>query len=139
MIRLAFGCKQRGRDDPTVQGEQHAQRCSWPIQAASRVRRVGGSACRWLWLPCCICGSDSDRCCPWIAAALVINLTPSATPMNDRVVGYRSAAMAVWSRSRNGTCAAFSLRRASLSSNHSTRSISGKVSTRPDRGGHSIS
>ena len=53
-------------------------------------------------------------------------------------VGYRSAARAAWSRSRNGTCAAFSLRRACLSLNHSTRSISGKVSTRPDPGGHSI-
>ena len=59
---------------------------------------------------------------------------PSVTSMN-RAVGYRSAARAAWSRSRNGTCAAFSLRRAWLRLNHSTRSISGKVSTRPDRRG----
>jgi hypothetical protein len=62
--------------------------------------------------------------------------------LNDRQywgrVGYRRAAMAAWSRSRNGTCAAFSLRRALLSLNHSTRSISGKVSKRPDPGGHSV-
>jgi alpha-galactosidase/6-phospho-beta-glucosidase family protein len=43
------------------------------------------------------------------------------------------------SRSRNGTCAAFNLRRASSIPNHSTRSISGNDSIRPDRGGHSIS
>jgi hypothetical protein len=57
---------------------------------------------------------------------------------NDGAVGYRRAARAAWSRSRNGTCAAFSLRRALVSLNHSTRSISGKVSTRPDPGGHSV-
>jgi NADPH:quinone reductase-like Zn-dependent oxidoreductase len=51
---------------------------------------------------------------------------------------YRRAARTAWRRSRNGTCAAFSLRRASFSLNHWTRSISGKVSTRPDLGGHSI-
>jgi len=65
-------------------------------------------------------------------------LRPSCARRRDPPVGYRSAAMAVWSRSRKGTCAAFSLRRAWLSLNHSTRSISGKVSTRPDPGGHSI-
>src|SRR6185437_9744827 len=48
----------------------------------------------------------------------------------------RSAAS---SRSRNGTCAAFSRVRASSMPNHSTRSISGNTAIRPDRGGHSIS
>src|SRR6185312_15152916 len=43
------------------------------------------------------------------------------------------------SRSRNGTCAAFSRVRASSMPNHSTRSISGNTAIRPDRGGHSIS
>ena len=54
-------------------------------------------------------------------------MTSSPSPASRLSIGREGSL----SRSRNGTCAAFSLRRACLSLNHSTRSISGKVSTRP--------
>ena len=46
---------------------------------------------------------------------------------------------AATSRSMNGICVGLIRRRASSGSNQPTRSISGKTSRRPDRGGHSIS
>ena len=65
-------------------------------------------------------------------------------PLSYRVFPARfdygwSGGRAACSRSRNGICAGFSLRRASSRANHSTRSISGNVSTTPECGGHSIS
>jgi hypothetical protein len=96
-------------------------------------------------LACAAASTAAFGCLTWplvlygrIVAPRRASPDTQTAPMNRRAVGYRSAAMAAWSRSRKGTCAAFSLRRARLSLNHSTRSISGKVSTHPDPGGHSI-
>src|SRR5262249_23533862 len=77
-----------------------------------------------------------------------------ARPVSDDLIGDRNAAgpgvvpirahrsppASAWSsRSRNGACAPLIFFRAASRSNHATRSISGKVCVRPDRGGHSIS
>ena len=129
-------CRRRG-----VGARPHARHPAVCRRAAARSR-----AGRWSNRP--------DRCCSQNRASprgatcrrVVVDGEPADLTglygwvqhrSNDGAVGYRSAAMAAWSRSRNGTCAAFSLRRALLSLNHSTRSISGKVSKRPDPGGHS--
>jgi hypothetical protein len=57
-----------------------------------------------------------------------------ATSSNE-APDYRSASS---SRSKNGVCASFNLRRASLSEKKQTRSTSGKLCILPECGGHSI-
>ena len=60
-------------------------------------------------------------------------------PAGAATVGYGWLGVrAACSRSRKGTWAGFSFRRASSRANHSTRSISGNVSKTPECGGHSI-
>src|SRR5262249_53920637 len=77
-----------------------------------------------------------------------------ARPVTDDQIGERNASVprvahvgihrappssARSSRSRNGACAALIFLAASSRTNQPTRSISGKVCIRPERGGHSIS
>src|SRR5438552_17222187 len=62
---------------------------------------------------------------------------PSRT--GEWLEAYLPLVSAACSRSRNGVCASFNLRRASSSEKKQARSTSGKFCIFPERGGHSIS
>ena len=92
------------------------------VPAAARRGHPGRRLAGRLW-----CGPDArPRDCP-----------RGGRPLGSVSGGH--SASAISSRSMNGICVSLSLRRASSGSNQPTRSISGKTSRRPDRGGHSIS